>query len=56
MKYKTISLTIISTFLLTAFAFSQNRQKLEINGVVVEAVDGNAQILEVKKQKVPLME
>ena len=55
MKYKTISLTIISTFLMTAFAFSENKQKLKINGVVVEARDGNVQTLEVKKQQVPFL-
>ena len=54
MKYKTISLTIISTFLLTAFAFSQNRQKLEINGVVVEVRDGAVANL-LKKQTVPFL-
>ena len=54
MKYKTISLTIISTFLLAAFAFSQNRQKLEINGVVVEVRDGAVANL-IKKQTVPFL-
>ena len=54
MKYKTISLTIISTFFLTAFAFSQNRQKLEINGVVVEVRDGAVANL-LKKQTVPFL-
>ncbi len=55
MKQKTISLTIISTFLVTALAFSENKQQLKINGIVVEARDGAVANLELKKQTVPFL-
>ncbi len=55
MKYKTVSLALISSCLVSAFAFSENKQTLKINGAVVEAGDGNAPVIKVKKQKVPFL-
>jgi hypothetical protein len=55
MTAKTISLLLIATFGAIGFAFSENKQRLIINGVVVQAPNGKVVNLDLKKQMVPFL-